>query len=149
MHPLTGGDQSTVYLFDVAAPIQAFSLLEWVGLTGLSAVVTMLWITMRRQARQSKTTDEINVALMGYQGTGGMIHQLEELEDRVEGMPKLARDAKHDAVNAMQQRLTEVELAIKDRITEVEKHLTRQIEQVESRVNTRISDVMHAKARGD
>lgn len=107
-------------------------VLEWaIGLiTSLILLVLGLYL---RFTSVSRALTGIRTALLGYEGSGGIIHRLGNLEAQAATVDARVADSRHLTNNLMQSRLTEVETRILGRIEESDQRVHREIDDLKER----------------
>lgn len=100
--------------------------------TALIMVIISLFL---RIGRLSRSFGEIRAALLGYEGSGGLIQRLDRAEKQIATVDDRIVASRHQANNQMQSRLTEVEMRIIERIEESDQRVKEEIKELKEELN--------------
>jgi hypothetical protein len=102
--------------------------------TALILVVVSLYVRMGRLGeRLDRGQGEIRVALLGFEGSGGIIKRLDRVEGSVATVDERIATSRHAAMNQMQTRLSEMEDRILARIEESDRRVKEEIDELKER----------------
>lgn len=92
-------------------------LLEWLAGGGLIVLIGLVFGVIKRQNQMNDSLLLIRGALIGYEGKGGLVERLAEVERQLDTVDERIRKSKHEALNHIMPVLQEVETSIR-RITD-------------------------------
>jgi hypothetical protein len=102
---------------------QPSAILEWLAGGGLIVLIGLVFGVIRRQNTMNDSLLLIRGALIGYEGKGGLVERVSELERRDETVDERIRKAKHDARDEAVERFNAVEFNITSRCDDHEKRI--------------------------
>ena len=107
-------------------------MVEWaLGLVGVLALVILS--LHARFSRVNRGLGEIRTALLGYEGSGGLIQRIGNLETQSASVDERINASRHMVANNLAGQMLEMEQRIMNRIDESDRRVHREIDELKER----------------